>query len=197
MRYAMLVGCVALGAGLVACGGMRAQTPLLDERPVGASSGFGGGAVLDPGPWAGVAQTPKTEQQQRQLYQEVAKDLRLEPRPAAIARAAQAEPAEATGGGGLAGRERRDCAEVLAANESAAVISGTLSFAEDGLLSVNVPGEGPRRLRTDASTCAVQARRALLPQSLLVGTEVSVSYVMEDGLPTARVVRAAPVRYTH
>ena len=76
-------------------------------------------------------------------------------------------------------------------------MSGTLDFAQDGLLTVNVPGKGPVKLRTDASTCAVQDQRMKLPQSLLVGTEVSVSYDMENGLPTARVVHAAPVRSMH
>jgi hypothetical protein len=63
------------------------------------------------------------------------------------------------------------------------------------VLTVNVPGQGPVKLRMDEGTCAVQARRALLTESLLEGPEVRVSYVMEDGLPTARLVRAEPQRY--
>jgi hypothetical protein len=104
---------------------------------------------------------------------------------------------EAVGGGGQAGGERRSCAEVLAADEPATVVSGTLDYAQDGVVTVNVPGKGPVKLHADESTCAVQARQALLLESLLEGTEVSVSYVMEGGLPTARVVRAEPQRYTH
>jgi hypothetical protein len=101
------------------------------------------------------------------------------------------------GGSGRAGGERRSCAEVLAADEPATVVSGTLDYAQDGVVTVNVPGKGPVRLRADESTCAVQARHALLLESLFEGTEVSVSYVTEGGLPTARVVRAEPQRYTH
>ena len=99
------------------------------------------------------------------------------------------------GGGGRAGGERRSCAEILAADEPAAVVSGTLDFAQDGLLTVNVPGQGPMKLRADASTCAVQSRHALSAESLLEGSEVRVSYVMVQGLPTALVVRAEPLRF--
>ncbi len=84
----------------------------------------------------------------------------------------------------------------LPASEPATVVSGTLEFAQDGVLTVGVPGKGPLKLRMDESTRAVQARRAISPESLLEGTEVRVSYVMEDGLPTARMVRAEPQRYT-
>src|SRR4051812_15198671 len=196
MRYAMLLGWVWLGASVVACGGGNREAQLLDERPVGASSGAGGGAEINTGEWATPAKTPRSQQEQRQLYAEVAKELRLE-QAIATARGAPVRAGEAVGGSGQAGGERRDCAEVLAADEPASVVSGTLAYAQDGVVTVNVPGKGPVKLRADESTCAVQARRAHRLESLFAGTEVSVSYVMEGGLPTARVVRAEPQRYTH
>jgi hypothetical protein len=196
MRYAMLVGCAWLGASLVACAGVNREVQLLDEHPVGASAGAGGGAEIDTGEWATLARTPRSEQARHQLYEQVAEELGLEEASIATRR----EPVwtgEAVGGGGRAGSAWWSCAEVLAANEPVTVISGTLDYAQDGVVTVNVPGRGPVKLRAVESTCAVQARRAHLLESLLVGTEVSVSYVMEGGLPTARVVRAEPQRYTH
>lgn len=196
MRYAMLVGWVWLGASVVACGGVNRQVELLDEHPVGASSGGGGGAEIDTGEWATLTGVPRSEQTRHQLYEQVANELDLEQ----AGTTAWGEPVwagEAVGGGGQAGGERRSCAEVLAADEPATVVSGTLDYAQDGVVTVNVPGKGPVKLRADESTCAVQARQSLLLESLFEGTEVSVSYVMEEGLPTARVVRAEPQRYTH
>jgi len=195
MRYAKWVGCAWLAASAMACAGANKEVPLLDEHPVSASSGQGGGAEIDTGEWAWGNETRKTERVRHELYGQVAQELGLEYRDT-TARGAPAWRGDAAGGGGRAGGERRDCAEVLAANEPAAVVSGTLDFAQDGLLTVNVPGQGAMKLRTDPSTCAIQARRALAPESLLEGAEVRVSYVMEDGLPTARVVRAEPLRYT-
>lgn len=196
MRYAMLVGWVWLGASVVACGGVNREVQLPDEHPVGASSGAGGGAEIDTGEWATSARTPRSEQAQLHLYEQVAKELSLE-QASATARGEPVRAGEAVGGGGRAGGERRSCAEVLAADEPATVVSGTLDYAQDGVVTVNVPGKGPMRLRADESTCAVQARKAHRLESLFVGTEVSVSYVMEGGLPTARIVRAEPQRYTH
>ena len=195
MRYAMWVGCAWLAASAVACAGANREVPLIEEHPVSASSGQGGGAEINTGEWAWVNETRKTEQARRELYGHVSQELGLEHRAAAV-RGAPGWTGDAAGGGGRAGGERRGCAEVLAANEPAAVVSGTLDFAQDGLLTVNVPGKGPMKLRTDESTCAVQARHVLSPESLLEGAEVRVSYVMEKGLPTARVVRAEPLRYT-
>jgi hypothetical protein len=191
----MWVGCVWLGASAVGCGTVRAQAPLVEESPVVASAGEGGAAEIDTGPWASAVRTPKAERERRQLYEQVSKDLGLENHPAR-ARAPRVWTGEAMGGSGSAGSERQSCAEVLAANEPAAVVSGTLDFALDGLLTVNVPGRGPMKLRADRSTCAVQARQVRGPESLLVGTEVRAAYVLENGLPTARVVHAAPVRPT-
>ncbi|HVG57947.1 MAG TPA: hypothetical protein VNA24_05290 [Hyalangium sp.] len=196
MRYAMLVGWAWLGASLVACAGVSREVQLLDEHPVGASSGAGGGAEIDTGEWATLARTPQSEQARRQLYEQVAEELGLEEASITM-RAEPFRAGEAVGGGGRAGGEQRSCAEVLMAQEPATVISGTLDYAQDGVVTVNVPGKGPVKLRADESTCAVQARQALLLESLFEGTEVSVSYVMEGGLPTARVVRAEPQRYTH
>jgi hypothetical protein len=193
MRYAMLVGCVWLGAGVVGCAGARSEAPLLDEKPVVASAGEGGAAQINTGQWAALVRTPQAQQEQRHLYEQVSKDLGLE-RPAS-ARAPRVWRGEAVGGSGGAGREQRGCAEVLAAHEPAAVVSGTLEYAVDGLLTVNVAGQGPMKLRSDESTCAVQAHQQREPQSLHVGTETQVAYVLKDGLPTARVVRAAPERY--
>jgi hypothetical protein len=163
---------------------------------VGASSGGGGGAEIDTGEWATLARTPRSEQAQLQLYEQVAKELSLD-QASATARGEPVRAGEAVGGGGQAGGERRSCAEVLAADEPATVVSGTLDYAQDGVVTVNVPGKGPMKLRADESTCAVQARKAHRLESLFAGTEVSVSYVMEGALPTARVVRAEPQRYTH
>jgi hypothetical protein len=196
MRYAMLLGWIWLGASVVACGGVNREVQLLDERPVGASSGAGGGATINTGEWATPAGTPRSLQAQHHLYDQVAKELRLE-QASATARGSAVQAGEAVGGSGQAGGERRSCAEVLAADEPSIVVSGTLAYAQDGVVTVNVPGKGPVKLRADESTCAVQARQALRLESLFTGTEVSVSYVMEGGLPTARVVRAEPQRYTH
>ncbi len=194
MRYAIRVGWVLLGASLVACAGVSREVQLLDEHPVGASAGEGGGAAIDTGEWASLARTPKLEQARRQLYRQVAEELGLEHGPLS-AREVPDWTDEAVGGGGWASGEWLSCAEVLVADEPATVVSGTLDYAQDGLVTVNVPGKGPVKLRVDEGTCAVQARRALLTESLLEGPEVRVSYVMEDGLPTARLVRAEPQRY--
>jgi hypothetical protein len=194
MRYAMRMGWVWLGASLVACGGVSREVQLLDEHPVGASSSQGGGAEIDTGEWAALARTPRSEHARRQLYERVAKELGLE-QGSGTAREAPVRAGDAVGGGGRAGDERQSCAAVLAANEPATVVSGTLDYAQDGVVTVSVAGNGPVKLRVDEGTCAVQARRALLPASLLEGTEVTVSYVMEGGLPTARVVLAEPQRY--
>lgn len=193
MRYRMLAGGVLLGASVMACGGARAQGPGLEEPPVAVSSGQGGGAEIDTGPWADVAQARKAQQQQHELYEQVTRELGLEEEGVAQGRR-QAWRGDAVGGGGTAGGARQDCAEVLAANEPATVVSGTLEFASNGLLTLSVPGQGAMKLHADESTCAVQARRELVPESLLEGTEVRASYVLKDGLPTARVVRAEPVR---
>jgi hypothetical protein len=193
-RYAMWVGCAWLAASVVACAGADRQVRQLDPHPVGASSGQGGGAEIDTGEWAWLNETYQSEQARRELYGRVTRELGLE-QPSVSVRGAPAGMGGAAGGGGRAGGERRGCAEVLAANEPAVVLSGTLDFAQDGLLTVNVPGMGPMKLRTGEGTCAVQARRVLSPESLLEGVEVRVSYVMEQGLPTARVVRAEPLRF--
>ncbi len=194
MRYAVRVGCVWLVASVVGCGGVRKEAPLLDEHPVGASSGQGSPVEIDTGQWAPVVRTPKGEQERRQLYAQVSKELGLE-QALASARAPRVGRAEAVGGGGTAGSEQQSCAEVLAANEPAAVIAGTLAYAMDGVLTVNVAGQGPLKLRMDESTCAVQAHRLRGAGALHVGTEAQVAYVMENGLPMARVVRAEPERF--
>jgi hypothetical protein len=195
MRFAMWVGCACLGASVLACAGLNREVALPEEHPVGASSGAGGAAEIDTGRWAKLAEAPAVIRERQRLYEQVAQELGLDDAPATT-REALSWIQEAVGGGGQAGAERLGCAEVLAANEPAAVLSGTLDFAGDGLLTVNVPGKGPIKLRTDESTCAVQARQVRSPESLLEGTEVRVAYGMKVGLPTARVVRAEPVVYT-
>lgn len=197
MRYAMLAGWVWLGAGLVACAGVGQEVTRLDAHPVASSVSGGGGAEIDTGEWAEPLATPEEEQARRRLYEQVAGELGLEePRPLTGWGLYGWEEA-AVGGGGQAGGEQRSCAEVLAAGEPASVLSGTLAYAQDGLLTLTVPGQGPVKLRADERTCAVQAGQALLLESLQEGTEATVSFVMEEGLPTARVVRAAPVRPTN
>lgn len=194
MRYAMLLGCVWLGASAVGCAGARAQAPLTEENPVVVSAGAGGGQEINTGPWAALVHSPKVEQERRQLYEQVSTELGLAP-PSASARAPWSLRGQAVGGSGGAGYAPRGCAQVLAANEPAAVVTGTLEYAVDGVLSVNVPGQGPMKLRADESTCAVQAHHERTPPSLHAGTETQVAYVMVNGLPTARVVRAEPERY--
>jgi hypothetical protein len=192
MSYGMLVGCVLLGASAVACGGARAQAPGIEEPSVAVSAGEGGAGNVESGEWATMIQQPRTQRQQRELYQRVSRELGLELGPAAAE--PRASTGEAVGGGGRAGEGQR-CAQVLAANEPAAVVSGTLEFASNGLLMMSVPGQGAVKLHADEDTCVVQARQELeRPESLLEGTEVRASYVMKDGLPTVRVVRAEPVR---
>lgn len=195
-RYAKWVGCAWLAASAVACAGANREVPLLDEHPVSASAGQGGGAEIDTGEWIWMNEARRSAQARHELYEQVSEDLGLDERDSAVHRRAPGLKGRGVGGSGMAGGERRSCAEVLAAGEPAALVSGTLDFAQDGLLTVNVPGQGPMKLRTDASTCAVQARHALSPESLQEGGEVRVSYVLEDGLPTARVIRAEPLRFT-
>jgi hypothetical protein len=195
MRFAMWVGCAWLGASVLACAGLNREVALPEEHPVGGSAGAGGAAEIDTGRWARVTGAPEMRRERHRLYEQVAQELGLD-EGSASERDARDWTGQAMGGGGRAGGERLGCAEVLAANESVAVLSGTLDFAGDGLLTVNVPGKGPLKLRTDESTCAVQARQARSSESLLEGTEVRVAYGVEDGLPTARVVRAEPIIYT-
>jgi hypothetical protein len=196
MRYAMWLGCLWLGASMAGCATMSRDTPLLDEKPVGASSGNGGGAIIDTGRWATVERTQRTAHEQRHLYAQVEKELGLD-EARVTADGMQLDSGEAVGGGGRAGGERRSCAEVLATDEPASVVSGRLDFAMDGVLTVNVPGRGPVKLRADESTCAVQAGQLRPYEALQVGTDAQVSYVMENGLPTARIVRAEPLRFTN
>lgn len=196
MRYAIWLGCLWLGASVAGCAAMQQpQTPLPDEKPVGASSGTGGGAIIDTGRWATVERTPKTEHERSHLYAQVEKDLGLDKLRAAPG-GIELGSGEGVGGGGWAGSERRSCAEVLATDEPASVVTGTLAFSMDGIMTINVPNQEPVKLRADESTCAVQGHRLRPYQALSVGTETKVSFVMENGLPTARVVRAAPERYT-
>jgi hypothetical protein len=195
-RFVKWVGCAWLAASAVACAGANREVPLLDEHPVSASAGQGGGAEIDTGDWAWVNETRKSEHARRELYWQVSEELGLDGQDSAVHHRARLRKGSAVGGSGMAGQERRGCTEVLAAGEPAAVVSGTLDFAQDGLLTVNVPGQGAMKLRTDASTCAVQSRHALSPESLLEGSEVRIAYVLEEGLPTARVIRAEPLRFT-
>lgn len=195
-RYAKWVGCAWLVASVGACAGANRQVPLLDEHPVSASAGQGGGAEIDTGEWAWMNETLESEHARRELYWQVSEELGLNEQDSAVHHRARLKKGSAMGGSGRAGGERRGCTEVLAAGEPAAVVSGTLDFAQDGLLTVNVPGKGAMKLRTDASTCAVQSRHALSPESLLEGSEVRVAYGLEEGLPTVRVIRAEPLRFT-
>ncbi|WP_224240576.1 hypothetical protein [Hyalangium gracile] len=194
MRYAMRVGCVWLAVGAVGCAGASTQAPLLEENPVVVSAGQGGAAEIDTGPWASLVRTPQAEQERRHFYERVARELGLE-QPWDATGGSGAWGTEAVGGAGRAGGERRTCAEVLASNEPTVVVSGRLDLAVDGLLTLNVPGEGPMKLHVDESTCAVQAHRERPASSLRDGTETEVAYVMVNGLPTARVVRAEPERF--
>jgi hypothetical protein len=187
MRRWMLAGLLLLGTGAVAHeqGG--------DEPPTAASAGAGGAAGVDTGEWVHTISGRQTAHAQHKLYGQVARELGLEehPRPA---RASSSWEGQAVGGGAMAGGEHRGCAETLAANERAILVSGTLSFASGDVLTLIVPGQGPMKLSADASTCAVQAGREQSIESLSEGTEVRAAYVLEGGAPTARVVRAEPQR---
>lgn len=195
-RFMKWVGCAWLAASAVACAGANKEVPLLDEHPVSASAGQGGAAEIDTGEWAWANETRQSERARRELYWQVSDELGLDDQDSAVHHRARRLKGSGVGGSGMAGQERRGCAEVLAAGEPAAVVSGTLDFAQDGLLTVNVPGQGAMKLRTDDSTCAVQSRHAVSPESLLEGSEVRVAYSRESGLPTARVIRAEPLRST-
>jgi hypothetical protein len=151
---------------------------------------------VDTGEWAHTGEGRQAARAQRQLYTQVAKELGLEERLAS-ARGPGRWEGEGVGGGALAGTGQEGCAETLAAGERAMLLSGTLSFASGDVLSITVPGQGPVKLRADASTCAVQRGRVQSIESLSEGTEVRASYVLEEGLPTARVVHAEPQRALH
>ncbi len=192
MRGWVLMGCGLVAAGAVACGSWRAQErePLSGPEPVAVSAGAGGGADVERGQWVDPRAERGQQRERRALYEEVARELGLEPWPEDV----RGQRGEALGGGGRAGQEKRECAEVLAAQERAALVAGTLSFASEDVLTLHVPGQGPMTLRADASTCAVQAGHALPTASLREGTEARIAYVLEEGVPTARVVHARPER---
>ncbi len=190
MRRWLLTGFLLLGTGAMA------HEPPTDAPPTGASAGAGGAANVDTGQWAHPGDEHQDPRAQRELYQQVAKELGLEARMAP-ARGQGAWEGQAVGGGARAGGEQRGCAETLAANEQATLVSGVLSFASGNVLTITVPGQGPMKLLADESTCAVQLGREQSIESLSEGTEVHATYVLEDGQPTARVVRAEPLRSLH
>jgi len=190
MRRWLLAGFLLLGTGALA------HEPLTEAPPTGASTGAGGGGSVDTGEWAHTGDAHAGAQAQRKLYQRVAKELGLEPNVAS-ASGQGAREGQAVGGGARAGGDSQGCAETLAANERATLVSGTLSFASGNVLTIIVPGQGPMKLLANASTCAVQTGREQSIESLSEGTEVNATYVLEGGQPTARVVHAQPQRFLH
>jgi hypothetical protein len=200
MREWIVVGCLLLGTGAVACEHKRAaaQKPPNEEAPVAASAG--GGAEAETGRWAGKGEARQAAAQRRQLYSRVTRELGLEPwffeRWQEVPEGEAVGGSGRPGGSGRVGGDHQACAKALMEPERTQVVSGTLSFSSDGLLTIDVPGTGPLSLRADESTCAVQAGRQLPPEGLHEGTEVRAAYVLQDGKPLARLVRAEPERPT-
>jgi hypothetical protein len=184
----MLAGFLLLGTAAMA------HEPGEEAPPTAASAGAGGAADVDTGKWAHSGQGRQGARAQHKLYQQVAQELGLE-QCLAPARGHSRWEGQGVGGGGRAGIEPQGCAETLAANERATLVSGTLSFASGDVLTITVPGQGPVKLHADESTCAVQTGRQQSIESLSEGTEVRAAYVLEEGQPTARVVRAEPQRF--
>jgi hypothetical protein len=190
----MRMGCTVLGLGVMACGSQMARAPVpmgaaQETPPATASSGGGGAATVDTGTFPGEAVAAEEPAgAKRELYTQVAHELGI-----SRSRAPRLE-GEGLGGSGSAGEEKHLCAAALDASEPVTVVSGVLNFTSNGLVTVEVPGKGAVKLLTDDVTCAVQARKAMAPESLSEGTEVRVAYVEGPGEPTARVIRAEPMR---
>lgn len=190
MKPWMRVGCVVWGMSAAACAGQGARAPLtLQETPVvAASSGGGGAATVDTGRFPTEADTDMAAGAKRELYTQVARDLKLKQHTH------PSGPGAGMGGSGIMAEEKHLCSDALDSREPVTVVSGIISFRTSGLVVVDVPGRGPVKLRTDGVTCSVQASRALPPEALSEGTEARVAYVEDAGVAVARVIRAEPMR---
>jgi hypothetical protein len=191
MRHWIRVGCMVLSASAVACGSQRLQTPApagADEAPsVAASSGGGGAATVETGRFPPEDAVGEPAGAKRELYEQVARELKVK-------LGAPRGLDEGAGGSGISAEEKHLCSDALNSPEQVTVVSGIIDFRSSGLVVVDVPGKGPVKLRTDEVTCSVQAGKAVPPMGLSEGTEARVAYVEEAGEPTARVIRAEPLR---
>lgn len=192
MRHWMRVGCMVLSASAVACASQLARSPAptgADEAaPVAVSAGGGGGATVDTGHFPSGDTVAEPAGAKHELYEQVARELNFK-------RARPRGLDEGVGGSGVAAEEKHLCAHALDSPEQVTVVSGIINFRSNGLVVVDVPGKGPVKLRTDDVTCSVQAGKALPPEALSEGTEARVAYVEGEGEPTARVIRAEPMRF--
>lgn len=193
MRHWMRVGCMVLSASAMACASQLARSPAPtsadEDAPVAVSVGGGGGATVDTGQFPSeeniVAEPAGAK---HELYEQVARELNIKrEKPRSLD--------EGVGGAGVSEEEKHLCANALNSPEQVTVVSGIINFRSNGLVVVDVPGKGPVKLRTDDVTCTVQAGKALPPEALSEGTEARVAYVEDAGEPTARVIRAEPMRF--
>jgi hypothetical protein len=187
----MRVGCMVLSASAMACSSHLARSPAptgADEAaPVAVSVGGGGGATVNTGQFPTEGMVSEPAGAKHDLYEQVARELKLE-------RETSKRLDEGAGGSGVSAEEKHVCARALSSPEQVTVVSGIINFRSSGLVVVDVPGKGPVKLRTDDVTCTAQAGKALPPEALSEGTEARVAYVEDAGEPTARVIRAEPMR---
>ena len=192
MRHWMRVGCMVLSASAMACASQWARSPAptsADEAaPVAVSVGGGGGATVDTGQFPSEDTVTEPAGAKHDLYEQVARELNFK-------REGPKSLDEGTGGSGVSAEEKHLCANALNSPEQVTVVSGIINFRSNGLVVVDVPGKGPVKLRTNDVTCTVQAGKALPPEALSEGTEARVAYVEDAGEPTARVIRAEPMRF--
>jgi hypothetical protein len=192
MRHWMRVGCMVLSASAMACASQWARSPAptsADEAaPVAVSVGGGGGATVDTGQFPSEDTVAEPAGARHELYEQVARELNFK-------REGPKRLDEGAGGSGVSAEEKHLCANALNSPEQVTVVSGIINFRSSGLVVVDVPGKGPVKLRTDDVTCTVQAGKALPPEALSEGTEARVAYVEDAGEPTARVIRAEPMRF--
>ncbi|MDC0711648.1 hypothetical protein POL68_24480 [Stigmatella sp. ncwal1] len=197
MRRWIQLGCTVLGMGAMACGSQMARAPAPtgpeEAPPVAASSGGGGAATVDTGQFPSEGEAWEPSGEKRRFYGQVARELKL-----SLSKPTWLE--EGMGGAGTVGGEKHLCVDALQDREPVTVVSGILTFTSNGLVTVDVPGRGPVKLLTANVTCSVQAGKAMAPESLSEGTEVRVAYVEgsreASAEPTARVIRAEPMRPT-
>ncbi|OJH37004.1 hypothetical protein [Cystobacter ferrugineus] len=192
MRHWMRVGCMVLSASAMACANQLARSPAPtsadEEAPVAVSVGGGGGATVDTGQFPSEDTVAEPAGAKHELYEQVARELNFK-------RESPKRLDEGAGGAGVSEEEKHVCANALNSPEQVTVVSGIINYRSSGLVVIDVPGKGPVKLRTDDVTCTVQAGKALPPEALSEGTEARVAYVEDAGEPTARVIRAEPMRF--
>ncbi len=186
MRGWMLAGLVVLGTGWVGCEERFAEPPAAPPAP--------SDATVEPGETPQMGEVQKLESERRELYEDVAEDVGVEAGPEE--RRAQVPGGEpAVGGSGPAGQEAwRGCGVTVEEDANAQVVAGELTRSARDSLTIEVASGEELRLFTDPSTCVLQAGRPIPPESLREGTSVRASYVIEGGVPTARLIRTQPAR---